>query len=356
MLVALMVTAFCTVILTLFLRNALEDLKYRQQMQFPACLKIEAYSALELALSFLSEYKQSTSAEKVNENESVGKEKDKLIFDGDILGGTPDSILIANYITKKVSAKLAKASLSENFSPVTPLPIPNQLKHGEFTIQYEFEDLSAKIPFCKQFFDTAGSSFRSAIMDMIPSSSLGFSEKSSVEKFIDNRNTFAQWSSVEQVARGENFTSSSSELNIEPLKEWFSIEPYIIKASDDKKFKLNLLMAKQEILNAVSRSQGSLAIPSSKTIAAYKDLISKTKALDAYCSTEIQFFALRVRVIIENGNAYTIRCVCSCMTTSSSNAKTSGSIKTPSGENKQQQQTQEQQKRLPFDVIKMEEF
>jgi hypothetical protein len=71
----------------------------------------------------------------------------------------------------------------------------------------------------KQSFDASGSSFRSAITDAIPSSAMGFSEKSNLGKFIDKNQMLTQWSALEQIVRGESLLSSPAALNIEPLKE-----------------------------------------------------------------------------------------------------------------------------------------
>ncbi|MDR1303071.1 MAG: hypothetical protein LBJ81_00425 [Puniceicoccales bacterium] len=370
-LVVLSLAAFCTILLALFLRNAIDNIKYRQQMQFPAALKMEAYSFLDLALAFLGEYKQNANAEKMNKDEgNVNKGQGKLIFDSSILGDNSSGTAIAQYITRKIGEKLANASLPELFPAVTiaaPPATPNALclKHGDFTVQYTFEDLSGKVPLCKQFLDTTGSSFRSAITDAIPSSAMGFSEKSNLGKFIDKNQMLTQWSALEQVVRGESLLSSASQLNIEPLKEWFTIEPCILKAANEKKFKLNLLTAHQEVLNAISRANGSLSIPSEKTAAAYASLVSNA-AIKAYGSTEVQFFTIDVRVSLDNGNAYTLRCICS---TAGSDDKKDEDGKKKSMDNvkknninvKDDAKTSTDggaggQKRLPFNVVKIEEF
>jgi hypothetical protein len=156
-LVVLSLAAFCTILLALFLRNAIDNVKYRQQMQFPAALKMEAYSFLDLALAFLGEYKQNANAEKMNKDEgNVNKGQGKLIFDSSILGENPSGTAIAQYISRKIGEKLANASLPEHFPAITiatPPTTPNApcLKHGDFTIQYSFEDLSGKVPLCKNF-------------------------------------------------------------------------------------------------------------------------------------------------------------------------------------------------------------
>ncbi|MDR0590851.1 MAG: hypothetical protein LBG09_03320 [Puniceicoccales bacterium] len=370
-LVVLSLAAFCTILLALFLRNAIDNVKYRQQMQFPAALKMEAHSFLELALAFLGEYKQNANAEKMNKDEgNVNKGRNKLIFDSSILGENPNGTAIAQYITRKIGEKLANASLPEHFPAVAIAPASTAtpgalcLKHGDFTVQYTFEDLSGKVPLCKQFFDTSGSSFRSAITDAIPSSVMGFSEKSNLGKFIDKNQTLTQWSALEQVVRGESLLSSASTLNIEPLKEWFTIEPCVLKAANEKKFKLNLLTAKQEVLNAISRANGSLSIPSEKTAAAYASLVSGA-TLKAYGSTEVQFFAIGVRVSLDNGNAYTLRCICTAIDSGEkdedSKKKNVDNVKKNAINVKDDSKTSGTkggggQKRLPFDVVKIEEF
>jgi hypothetical protein len=351
-------------------------------MQFPVALKVEAYSFLDLALSFLGEYKQNANAEKMNKDEgNVSKGQNKLIFDSSILGGNLSNAAIANYITRKIGEKLSNASLPENFPAIAMSPIANQLKHGDFTIGYEFEDLSGKIPLCKQFFDTSGSGFRSAIMDGIPSSVLGFSEKSNLEKSIDQKQVHTQWSALEQAARGESLLSGSSQLNIEPLKEWFTLEPCVVKAANEKKFKLNLLTAKQEILNAISRAHGNLSIPSEKTAAAYGSLVSNA-ALKTYGSTEVQFFAIGVRVSTENGNAYTIHCICDTANNAAGDKDAKSKQDTAADKKKLSENEKDvmdkeekidmnvkvdsktngasggatKQKRLPFNIVKIEEF
>jgi hypothetical protein len=369
-LVVLSLAAFCTILLALFLRNAIDNVKYRQQMQFPAALKMEADSFLDLALAFLGEYKQNANAEKINKDEgNVNKGQNKLIFDSSILSENSSDTAISRYITRKIGEKLSNASLPELFpavsiaaSPATPNALC--LKHGDFTVQYTFEDLSGKVPLCKQFFDTSGSSFRSAITDAIPSSVMGFSEKSNLGKFIDKNQILTQWSALEQVVRGESLLSSASQLNIEPLKDWFTIEPCVLKAANEKKFKLNLLTAKQEVLNAISRANGSLSIPSEKTAAAYASLVSNA-TLKAYGSTEVQIFTLGVRVSLDNGNAYTLRCICTAI----DGGEKDENLKKKNVDNveknainvKDDTKTSKdggagKQKRLPFNVVKIEEF
>jgi hypothetical protein len=359
-LVVLSLAAFCTILLALFLKNAIDDVKYRQQMQFPAALKAEAYAFLDVALAFLGEYRQNAQAEKMNKDEgNVNKGQNKLIFDSSILGENPSDSAVAHYIARKIGEKLANASLPEHFPAVTADSASHQLRHGDFTIQYTFEDLSGKVPLCKQFFDTSGSSFRSAITDAIPSSAMGFSEKSNLGKAIDKNQLFSQWSAVEQAARGESLLSSPSPLNIEPLRDWFTIEPCVLKATEEKKFKLNLLTAKPEVLNAISRANGNLSIPSEKTAAAYENLASNA-TLKAYASTEVQFFAIKVRTSLDNGNAYSIHCICAA-------AEKDGDKKNVDNMKKNNINVKDVSKtkgagsgaasgRLPFNVVKIEEF
>jgi hypothetical protein len=188
---------------------------------------------------------------------------------------------------------------------------------------------------------------------------MGFSEKSNLGKFIDKNQMLTQWSALEQVVRGESLLSSPAPLNIEPLKEWFTLEPCILKAANDKKFKLNLLSAKQEVLNAISRANGSLSIPSEKTAAAYASLIS-SEALKAYGSTEVQFFAIGVRISLDNGNAYNLRCICSAIEDdkkkSVDNVKKNNINVKDVGKTNSASGGAGEQKRLPLNIVKIEEF
>ncbi|MDR2806882.1 MAG: hypothetical protein LBB11_01875 [Puniceicoccales bacterium] len=400
-LVVMMLTAFCTTILTLFLENAFDDAKYRQQMQSSARLKVEAYAFLDLALDFLDKYRKEANAEKLSgENPPINKGADQLVFDSDILGADPNAISIGNYITQKVHQRLSRkeADFPKDFPPVVAVTstaeIPGQLKHGDYCIRYEFEDLTGKIPLCKEFFSKTGIAFRTAVMDMIPSNQLGVNEKENVGKFIDQNLTFTGWSAVEKIARGESLLSrTASPCNVEYLKQWFTIEPAIIKAqksppthrqsqpspsSSSKRSsgkgdpnnasktsstsnpaaqekKLNLLTVKPEILQAIAKSYGGLALPSARTFMEYQQFINVNGALKSYCGLEVQFFALTVSVTAGGNNTFILRCICEA--TRGNNAQTP---------NRRQNDAREKipdatpnaaaGKRWPFNMIKMEEF
>ncbi|MDR1907082.1 MAG: hypothetical protein LBQ03_02600 [Puniceicoccales bacterium] len=333
-LVVLIITAFCTLILELFLESVLDNAKYRQQMLCPADLKAEAYSALDLALSFLEEYKKNQSVEKIGDNSIVRKGDNKLIFDEDILGKIPDNTLISNYIAKKIALKLSTAALPSGFPKVEGIPGTNQLKHGDFTVQYEFEDLSAKVPLCETFDDATKPSSASnglviTVLDNL--TQMNATSKTNIKNFIiTQKNIATKWSTIEHVAKSN---VANNNIDIEPLKKLFTIEPYIINAiTKGKNFKINLLTTPKKILDAISAKNGNLSISTSRKARDYARLIGPRGALEPYCCTEVQFFALKVRVSTGTGNSYAIRCVCDAMSNKTRN------------------------QRLPFNIIKIEEF
>jgi hypothetical protein len=333
-------------ILTIFLDNALENLKYRKQMQFPVRLKVEAYSFLDLALSFLGKYKADGTVEKYSEttNPSVNKDSNKLIFDEEIIssGSSPDSRLVNNasitrYITKKISDK---ASINMDTTP-------GKLKHGElFTIEYSFEDLSAKLPLCGEF-DANNNQLLQNIIDRLSVLGLNSQQKSAFKTAI-TKNLLTKWSTVEKILRDSYSGGNPPEIDLENLKKYFTIEPCIIEAAKIKPpsapsapsatppsstpFKINLLTVEPEISNALVSLTG-IAFPTPKTISNYDALIQSIP----FCSLEVQFFSLKVCVSTGINNSYVIRCICKTEVAGGSSANSTS-------------------RRLPFNIIKIEEF
>ncbi|MDR1435539.1 MAG: hypothetical protein LBI77_04010 [Puniceicoccales bacterium] len=353
MIVVLVILAFCTMILTTFLDNALENLKYRKQMQFPVHLKVEAYSFLDLALSFLGKYKADGKVESYSEttttDRSVNKGSNKLIFDEEIIssGSSPDSRLVNNasitrYITKKISNK-ASIETDTNFS---------KLEHGEFIIEYSFEDLSAKLPLCKEF-NTNSNRLLQAVINNSNALGLNLQQKRALNDFvITNEHTFTKWSTVEKVLRNSSSSSGNNPpaIDLENLKKYFTIEPCIIEAakikppsapsaspSSSNPFKINLLTVEPEISNALVSLTG-IAFPTVKTISNYDALIQNPSGnLNNFCSLEVQFFSLKVCVSAGFNNSYIIHCICQTDVSGGFSANSTG-------------------RRLPFNIIKIEEF
>jgi hypothetical protein len=341
MLVVLTIVGFCGVILELFMSDILADIKYRKQMLCPVDLKVEAYSSLDCVLSFLGKYKEDANVEKMGSG-TVNKDKGKLIFDADILGTTPTDTLISKYIVQKIISSLSACPLPAGF----PRPqvardakwniIPNAFKRDNLTIYYKFENLNNRIPLCKKFDTVSKGLVRKILSELAKSSGAKSSAitgvvKNNIENFISNNKIFTKWSTIQHVAsNGGKLT-----FNIELLKERFIIEPYIIDAimNKNKKFKINLLTASKEILDAISDVNGNLVIPNTRKASdkTYGPLIGQNGSLENYCSKEIQFFKLEVRVATDVGNSYSIHCFCSA------------EAPTPN-------------QRLPFNIIKIEEF
>jgi hypothetical protein len=246
----LILCAFCTVIATLFLRNALDEIKYRKQMQISTIAKIEAYSFLNLILSFLSNYKKTDNVSSVSDsnNRGVKKEPNKLIFDEEIVGtlsapsfynpsnlsGPSMSDLISMYIAKNIPKELASTdgNWPNNFAGVTldATATHARLKHGDLTIEITFEDLNAKIPLCKEFDDSAPGLIKAALAACgVPESSiskinefLGITEKLSKNdpKYIFN------WTTFEKIG---NTTDSNV---LQKVKTIFTLEPSIAGKSN----------------------------------------------------------------------------------------------------------------------------
>ncbi|MDR0740177.1 MAG: hypothetical protein LBF34_00505 [Puniceicoccales bacterium] len=338
--VVLTLIVFCALILTLFLEDVFDNAKYRQQMLCLPELKVEAYSALDLAITSLGNYKQNQSVDKMGSG-TVKKGDDKFIFDADILGDIPTNALISKYITEKIYLNLSKASLPAKFQ-IQRLS-DNVIKHGNLTIQLDFEDLNAQIPLSKEFNDFS-SDLVAAALDKLSASKPSIIKSSATQKikdFINNKKTFTKWSTVEYVVSEASNAKTGTKtgenpIDIGPLKEWFIIERCISKFNKTNKggkhFKINLLTVPQEILDTISARHGGIVMPNSRKFADFNVFIGRGGILENYCSNEIQFFALKVHVSNDQGNAYNIHCICDA----------TGS------------QTRNQ--RLPFNIIKIEEF
>jgi hypothetical protein len=322
-------------------------MKYRQQMLCPTDLKVEAYSALDLALTFLGKYKKDPSVNKMGGG-TIQKGNDKFIFDIDILGKSPSDALISEYIVSKILLMLSSASCPAGF-PKAQGTSSNTFKHGDLTIQYDFEDLNARVPLCKVF-NNNSKNLVAALLDKISSSNssvMNSVAKEEIKNFINNDKIFTKWPTVQYVASKAKSTIGSvtgKNLDIESLKKWFTIEPYIVEdiSKLNKKFKINLLTAPKETLETITLTQNSSAaspttvsIPTTEKFADYDTLIGQGGPLKDYCSNEVQFFALKVRVSNDLGNAYTIHCICDAV-------------------NRARGQPSNQ--RLPFNIIKIEEF
>jgi hypothetical protein len=334
--------AFCAIILQLFLENAFDNSKYRRQMVTPIELKVEAYSVLDLALVFLGKYKQNQSVDKIGGG-IVKKGSNRFIFDVDILGGkAPNDASISEYIIQKINLNLSSAPLPTGVPKLhAALPNTNTFTHGNLTIQLDFEDLNARIPFCKAF-DRVSSGLVIKGLDKLSTGKspviLQAQAKNKLQAFINQGKQFTKWPTIQFVASAStNLSSTTLEKNppnVEPLKKWFTIEPYIINFVEkpNKEFKINLLTASKEILDAISDQHGGLVIPATKKFADYSSLIAQGGSLQNNCSNEIQFFELKIRVSTDQSNTYVIRCVCDATTPATHN------------------------QRLPFNIIKIEEF
>ncbi|MDR2371911.1 MAG: hypothetical protein LBD60_02065 [Puniceicoccales bacterium] len=331
---------FCALILTMFLGDVFEDAKYRQQMLCLPELKVEAYSALDLAITSLGNYKRNQCVDKIGSG-IVKKGSDKLIFDADILCDIPTNALISKYITQGIALNLFRASLPAKFQ--IQVLSNNVIKHDNLTIQLDFEDLNAQIPLSKEFSDFS-SGLVAAALDKLSASKPSIIKSSATQEikdFINNKKTFTKWSTVEYVVSEASNAKTGTKtgenpIDIEPLKEWFIIEPYIFKFNKTNKggkhFKINLLTAPQEILDTISAQHGGIVMPTTRKFADFNALIDQGGPLENYCSNEIQFFALKVRVSNDQGNAYNIHCICDATNSQTRN------------------------QRLPFNIIKIEEF
>jgi hypothetical protein len=323
----------------MFLESVLDNAKYRQQMLCLVKLKVEAYSILDLVLFHLWEYKKNQSVDKRGGGGTVKKGENKLIFDANILAlpnpTVPLDSLIAPYIIERIASKLSFSALPNGFPSIQQIPASNKFQHGDLTVQCDVEDLSARIPMSNLFNKTA-KGLVIETLDRLPSNYDKF--KNNIKDFIRNDNTFTKWSTVEFVALSGDSSGGKSHqtFDVEPLKEWFIVEPYIVNAivKKDKPFKINLLTAPTKILEAISHSHGNLKIPDSRQFndKEYDPLISNGGVLELYCSKEIQFFTVKVCVSTSTGNSHIIRCICDA---------TSNPIRN---------------QRLPFNIIKIEEF
>ncbi|MDR0418396.1 MAG: hypothetical protein LBH08_03110 [Puniceicoccales bacterium] len=399
----LILCAFCTIIATLFLRNALDEVKYRKQMQISAIAKIEAYSFLNLILSFLSNYKKTDNVSSAldSNNRGVRKDPNKLIFDEEIIGALPTpsfhnpsnlsapsiSDLISVYIAKNIPNELANAdgNWPNNFTDVTfdTTTTHARLKHGDLTIEITFEDLNAKIPLCKEFDSSAPGLIKVALASCgVPESSiskinefLGITEKLSQNdpKYIFN------WTSFEKIG---NITDSNV---VQKVKNIFTLESSIVSKSNNptakgaatdknipghkkspmppkiinSNLKINLLTACHELRNHInSWAQGGNIISKAgitlsnnrkkedieKFINDHSINISggERKQFSNFCSAETLFFSLKICVNSGTGNSFSLICFC----------ETSSSTTTTSVGNSQFNT----KRHLPFNIVKIEEI
>jgi hypothetical protein len=328
--VVLALTGFLSIILTLFLGSAIDDLKYRQQMRSGTELRVEAYSFLDLALSFLGEYKKKGEVETFDGNSKVEKAKNKLIFDAEILGGQNDEDiagLISRYIAERIGGKMQQVSVLQTTEGTAdketgPKRRSATLKHGNYMIDYEFEDISAKIPLCKEFDQTSESRPYGGLISIIANKA----PNNGVKKLMDHitkGGALSKWGSVEAVIRDTGFSSSSSEtVDLNELKEIFTIEPCALKAAgyNDSpnaagsrkpgKFKINLLTAHKTILEALDGAREKahkLVDRSNRNTYNFNDDLEDLKK---YCSVEVSIFSLTVKVSTQSGNSFALRCIC----------------------------------------------
>lgn len=322
----LMLGCFLSVIAGLFMKAACETLKYRQQMNLPVEARIEAYSFLDVGLAFLDRCTKDAKVPQIagsgiNPASSIGinnSESEKLIFDYNILGKNPSDDLISDYISRCIGNALGGNNIPPQHR-VQQVSVPenelkgyakigtNQneicLKHNGFQIEYTFEDLSGKIPLCKNFYNSA-----IAKKPQFFSTVFGSSVNNNLNNFFNNTSTPREaFSTEEEVYRMTQISRSD-------FGKYCTIDPCAVdlamkNSGNSKKnpFKLNLLSANRDILSALGMST-SVASSSMRN---FFDSQIPFNGLVGFCSTCVSCFSLKVRVS-KGSSAFTLICYCTC--------------------------------------------
>jgi hypothetical protein len=318
MVVTLLIMAFCSIILELFLEDVSDAAKYNQQMETPTDLKVVAYSVLDLAVSFLWEYKQNQSVDKKGGG-TKKKGGNKFIFDAEILGDTPNDLSISKYIVSQLSSLTSGAPFGSKFSRIVQTGDGNSFTFGDYTVQLSFEDLNAKVPFCRTFNDTTKKAAittnpmsKGLVLEAIQKLPKKYDGvRSPLRDWINNKwkdISIRRWAAITSKAPASR-AGGAVPFDVKSLGEFFIIEPYIIDAitNKNKEFKINLLTASKEILDAISDTSDIPTFSAGKITGDYDAIITRKK-LGKYCSTEIQFFELKLYVSFKD-DTYVVRAV-----------------------------------------------
>ena len=351
LLLAILLCGFITVLAVLFANRSLEIAKDNQQTHTTPKIRIEAYSFLDLGLSFLQKCKrneiipQRVSSSTINYSPSSvnrNSKSNKLIFYTDIIGQDITTIdkngkticvaneAIAHYITDCIGKFNNENNIKTETIDVQPAQgyfhtenlQKSILIHNNFQIEYSFEDLSAKVPLCKSYFKKYENLFQGICNGTeLDCNKLKSHFNPSSGSSSDAKN-FSSWDEVFQVAVPKSGTTTSLSADEQKLiKSCFTIENCVIELTDANKFKLNITTADEKIVKTIDTEYA--AVPLSGKLDREETKINnfiKNTEEKIDLATDTTIFKLGVHVTsADKRQSFHLNCYCAPKATNLSN-------------------------------------
>lgn len=306
MILALIICLFIAAILGLFLKNANDSLKYKLQMVASTELAIEAYSFLDAGLAFLLDYSAKSDVPTGASNttaQRAQKPAGQMIFDKKILGTKDviDNEMISQYLNFHIYQKLKEVQNTLKYDSTSTPRISFSKSGQDFTVNYDFEDLSNKIPLTKSFLENLN------LQKQGQGQLETFREKLHSALNNNSQNLFTSWAHVLKALENSDIRN----VPLQTLQQYFTVDPFILDNAEDtnsttKAFvKVNLLTAAKEIRNAVGFGSSEL------TYSNIDNFISGKPQLGQKFCADVRYFRLIVAITHDN---HIFKLVCTCKT------------------------------------------
>ncbi|UPA28569.1 MAG: hypothetical protein LW808_000650 [Verrucomicrobiota bacterium] len=351
LLLSILICAFISVLAILFTKQSHEMLEYRTEIQIDQKARVEAYSFLELALTFLSKSCESDSVPYLNSNtraweaaKHANSTKNGLTFYKEIVApenpNDDQSIekAIGEYITQCVTktagvalaigeeVKLENRNLEKlkgylqikNASGNNVPMIHHKGTQGTFDTYYTFEDLSNKLPLCAAFYKKNKNLINAALRSVSGEYS-NSADAMSDYLTADHPKTFHNWNEVQSALGNVNAAK------LESLKRLFTIDREVLEHCENRK--VNLITAHESLLDVVSNHLGLMTSLKghARDQSLIKDLGTHPEA--KLYTDQTQIFKLGVHVVHNNDSIFQLQCYGTSVGTESSGSKVSKETK-----------------------------